>query len=108
MAYDEVLAERLRDRLRDRPGVGEKRMFGGVAFLTYGNLTVGVFRDDLLVRLSPEDGEAALDRPGVSAFDMTGRPLRGWIVVAGETLDDADLDDWIAVASAFVATLAPK
>ncbi|MER7273214.1 TfoX/Sxy family protein [Dactylosporangium sp. NPDC000244] len=105
MAYDEVLAERLRERL---PAAARRRMFGGLAFLTGGNMTVGVYRDDLLVRLSPEDADAALDRPGVRPFDMTGRPMRGWVLVAGEHLDDADLDRWVATASAFVATLPPK
>nr|BFE61383.1 TfoX/Sxy family protein [Dactylosporangium thailandense] len=105
MAYDEVLAERLRERL---PAAARRRMFGGLAFLTGGSMTVGVYRDDLLVRLSPEDADAALDRPGVRPFDMTGRPMRGWVLVAGEHLDDADLDRWVATASAFVATLPPK
>ncbi|MEU7874597.1 TfoX/Sxy family protein [Dactylosporangium sp. NPDC049140] len=105
MAYDEVLAERLRDRL---PAATPKRMFGGLAFLTAGNMTVGVHGDDLLVRLRPEDADAALARPGVRPFDLTGRPMRGWIVVAGEQLDDADLDRWVADASAFVATLPAK
>ncbi|WP_433086558.1 TfoX/Sxy family protein [Dactylosporangium sp. CA-052675] len=105
MAYDEVLAERLRERL---PAAARRRMFGGLAFLAGGNMTAGVYRDDLLVRLSPEDAGAALERPGVRPFDMTGRPMRGWVLVAGEHLDDADLDQWVATASAFVATLPPK
>ena len=108
MAYDEVLAERLRERLRDRAGVAEKKMFGGVAFLTHGNMTVGVHRDDLLVRIDPETTDAALGRPGVSPFEMSGRSMRGWILVAGEQLDDDNLDGWLAEAGEFVATLPPK
>jgi TfoX/Sxy family transcriptional regulator of competence genes len=108
MAYDEVLADRLRDRLRDTAGVAEKKMFGGLAFLTQGNMTVGVHGDDLIVRISPEATESALTQPGVRLFDITGRPMRGWILVAGDHLDDADLDRWVAEAAAFVATLPPK
>ncbi|WP_433607825.1 TfoX/Sxy family protein [Dactylosporangium sp. CA-139114] len=105
MAYDEVLAERLRERL---PAAARRRLFGGPAVLARGNVTAGVNRDDLLVRLSPEDAAAALERPGVRPFDVTGRPMRGWVLVAGEHLDDADLDQWVATASAFVATLPPQ
>ena len=108
MAYDEVLADRLRERLRDRGGVAEKRMFGGVAFPTHGNLTVGVRRDDLLARVGPEAAEAALARPGVRPFESRGRTMRGWVLVAGEHLDDGDLDRWLAEAGDFVATLPPK
>ncbi len=107
MAYDEALAERLRERLDDA-GMTAKRMFGGLAFLTDGNMTVAVFGDDLLVRMDPDEAEEALERLGVRPFDFTGRPIRGWVVVAGETLDDPVLDDWITKARSFVATLPPK
>jgi hypothetical protein len=108
MAYDEVLADRLRDRLRDAAGVAEKKMFGGLAFLTHGNMTVGVHGDDLIVRISPDASGSALARPGVRPFDLTGRPMRGWVLVAGDHLDDVDLDRWIGDAAAYVATLQPK
>jgi TfoX/Sxy family transcriptional regulator of competence genes len=108
MAYDEALAERIRDRLAGTPGVAEKKMFGGLAFLTDGNMTVGVHQDDLMARIDPADTAAALDRPGARPFDMTGRPMRGWILVDGEALDDDVLDTWLTDAKAFVATLPPK
>jgi TfoX/Sxy family transcriptional regulator of competence genes len=108
MAFDDALAERIRDRVRDTAGVREKRMFGGLAFLTDGNMTVGVHGDDLIVRLAPDDTDKALAEPGVRPFDITGRPMRGWILVAGEVLDGDILDEWIARARAFVATLPPK
>lgn len=92
MAFDEVLADRLRERLDGRAGVTEKKMFGGLAFLTYGNMTVGVHHDDLIVRIDPETAEVALGRPGVRPFDITGRAMRGWILVDGEHLDDEQLD----------------
>jgi TfoX/Sxy family transcriptional regulator of competence genes len=108
VAYDEGLAERVRDRLAELPGVTDKRMFGGIAFLTDGNMTVGVTGDDLLVRVGPEATDAALARPGARLFDMTGRPMRGWVVVDGAELDDDVLVEWIELARSFVATLPPK
>jgi len=108
MAYDEILADRLRDRLRDADGVAEKKMFGGLAFLTHGNMTVGVHGDELIVRLAREAVEAALARPGTRPFESRGRRMPNWVLVAGDHLDDPDLDGWLAEAAAFVATLPPK
>jgi TfoX/Sxy family transcriptional regulator of competence genes len=108
VAYDDALAERVRDRLRHAPGVTEKKMFGGLAFLTYGNMTVGVHGDDLIVRMDPGATDEALAEPGVRPFDITGRPMRGWILVAGERLDDDVLDRWVEEASGYVATLPPR
>ncbi|MEV0172058.1 TfoX/Sxy family protein [Streptomyces sp. NPDC050803] len=109
MAYDEGLAQRVRERLGARPGITEKRMFGGLAFLVEGNMAVGVSGEDLMVRVGPEATDAALARPGTRVFDMTGRPMRGWILVAGAALaqDDA-LGDWVDEGHAFAAGLPPK
>ena len=107
MAYDEGLAERLRERLDD-PAVTAKKMFGGLAFLTNGHMTVGVHADELIVRLGPEEIEAAKGQPGVRPFEVGGRGMRGWILVSGEVLDDPELDAWLAAARSYVATLPPK
>ncbi|MFJ7071471.1 TfoX/Sxy family protein [Streptomyces sp. NPDC098781] len=109
MAYDEGLAQRIRERLGADAGVGEKRMFGGLAFLVHGNMAVGVSGDDLMVRVGPENADAALARPGARVFDMTGRPMKGWILVAGDALADDDvLGAWIDEGHAFAAALPPK
>ena len=108
MGYDEGLAERLRDRLADDPAVHAKKMFGGLAFLTAGNMTVGVHGDELIVRVDPDEMTASLECAGVRPFEVGGRTMRGWILVAGEMLDDPALDAWLAQARAFVATLPPK
>jgi hypothetical protein len=108
MAFDETLADRLRERFRGSAGVTEETMFGGPAFLTNGNLTVGIHGADLLVRVGPEATPAALIRPGARPADVTGRPMRGWVLVAGHHLDDEQLDRWVAEAGAFVARLPPK
>ncbi|MBT2398303.1 TfoX/Sxy family protein [Streptomyces sp. ISL-100] len=109
MAFDEGLAERIRERLGADPLIAEKRMFGGLAFLRQGNMAVGVIGDELMVRVGPEHTDAALARPGARVFDFTGRPMRGWVVVAANVLTkDAELDAWIREGHAFAAGLPPK
>jgi hypothetical protein len=108
MAYDEVLAGRVRDGLRDVAGVTEKRMFGGLAFMAGGHLTVGVYGDGLIARIGAAGMTEAVTEPGVRPFDMTGRPMRGIVVVAAEVLDDRALAGWIARARRHVASLPPR
>ena len=109
MAYDEGLAERIREQLGVDPGITEKRMFGGIAFLYRGNMAVGVTGDDLMVRVGPDATQAALARPGARILDMTGRPMRGWIVVAGEAVAEDDaLGAWVDEGHAFAASLPAK
>lgn len=109
MAYDEGLAERIRHYLGEEPGVTEKRMFGGIAFLYQGNMAVGVTGDELMVRVGPDAADAALARPGARVFDMTGRPMRGWVVVAGSAVtEDEALGAWIDEGRVFAASLPPK
>ncbi|MGW1496751.1 TfoX/Sxy family protein [Streptomyces sp. NPDC002402] len=109
MAYDEGLAERIRERLSTDPAITEKRMFGGLAFLHHGNMAVGVTGDELMVRVGPDGTDAALARPGARLFDLTGRPMRGWVVVAAAAIaEDSDLDAWIEEGRAFAAGLPPK
>ncbi|MFB6639422.1 TfoX/Sxy family protein [Streptomyces chartreusis] len=109
MAYDEGLAQRIRERLGGRTEITEKRMFGGIAFLVHGNMAVGVSGDDLMVRVGPDGTDAALARPGTRIFDMTGRPMKGWILVAGDALTEDDvLRAWIEEGRAFAAGLPPK
>ncbi|MGE5293101.1 MAG: TfoX/Sxy family protein [Micromonosporaceae bacterium] len=108
MAYDEVLAGRIRDHLRDVAGVTEQKMFGGLAFMTHGHLTVGVYGEGLIARIGADGMYAAVAEPGVRPFDMSGRPMRGIIVVTGDALDDRELERWIGQARAHVATLPPK
>lgn len=108
MPYDEDLANRLRELLADEDNITEKKMFGGLAFLTGGNLAVGVRGDDLMARIGAAGTAAALATPGVRPCEMGSRTMRGWILVDGEALDDEALDSWLATARAFVADLPPK
>ena len=108
MAYSASLADRVRQSLRGTRGVVEKKMFGGLAFLTHGHMTVGVIRDDLIVRIAPDATASTLTEPGVREFAFTGRPMKGWVVADGESLDDDVLDRWINRGLAYVGTLPPK
>jgi len=109
MAFDEGLAERIRERLARRKNITEKKMFGGICFLLNGNLLVGVLEDSLVVRLGPEQGEDALREPHVRVFDFTGRAMRGWVVVDSEGIEEDDqLAEWLERALAFVQTLPTK
>src|SRR5262245_45177729 len=109
MAFSEALAERIRQGLGRRKGVEEKKMFGGIGFLLNGNMLVGVWKDSLIVRLGPEEGEEALKEPHVSEFNITGRAMKGWVLVAPEGVeDDEQLRDWIQKAVKFVGKLPAK
>ncbi|MQA96475.1 MAG: RNA methyltransferase [Streptosporangiales bacterium] len=108
MAYDDVLADRVRERLGEDVSVAEKRMFGGLSFLVHGNLVVAVSGDDLLVRVGTESMEDALARPGARPAVMGARTMRGWVFVAGDALDDEVLDSWIKSALTYNATLPAK
>lgn len=109
MAYDEELATRIRNRLDDPLGVSERKMFGGVAFMVYGNMCVGIVGRDLMVRLGQAEYEKALSEPFVRPMDFTGKPLKGFVYVdAGGIETDKQLDVWLNRARAFVSTLPPK
>lgn len=109
MAYDEELATRIRTCLDDPLGVSERKMFGGVAFMVYGNMCVGIVGRDLMVRLGPDEYERALQEPFVRQMDFTGKPLKGFIYVDAEGIEtDKQLDAWLARARTFVSTLPPK
>lgn len=109
MAYDADLANRVRERLGGEDRVNEKAMFGGLAFLLSGNMAVGITGDELMVRVGPDATDDALGRPHARPFDMTGRPMRGWILVAaGGVREERDLDDWVARGVAFARSLPPK
>lgn len=109
MAFDERLAERIRGSLGRRKGLAEKKMFGGIAFLLNGNMCVGIHKSALIVRLAPEDTEAALTQPHTKPFDLTGRPMKGWIVVEPAGLKtEAKLSKWIQVAAQYANALPAK
>ena len=109
MAFDQALAARVRPALSRVRGVTEKKMFGGLGFLLGGNMCVGVWKESLILRLGPDDGPAALREPHTRPFDITGKPMAGWVMVepAG-TANDAAVRAWVKRAVAFVRTLPGK
>jgi TfoX/Sxy family transcriptional regulator of competence genes len=109
MAYDHALADRVRDRLAGETAIDERAMFGGLAFLFHGNMAVGISGDDLMVRVGPDASDAALARPHTRVFDMTGRPMKGWIIVepAGFESDD-ELAEWVRQGVGFAGSLPAK
>jgi TfoX/Sxy family transcriptional regulator of competence genes len=109
MAYDEGLAQRMREMLDGVPALEEKKMFGGVGFLVAGNMACGVNQEDLIVRVGPEAYDEALRQSYTKEFDMTGRPMRGWVVVQPDGYEaDADLQAWIQRGLDFARDLPPK
>lgn len=109
MAFDEDLAERVRELLSVRAGYSERRMFGGIGFMLQGNMAVGVIGDDLMARVGAAAHDEALARAHVRQFDMTGRPMRGWVVVdAAGLADEVDLVDWVERGAAYAESLPPK
>jgi len=109
VAYDEGLAQRIRERVEEQPGLGERRMFGGLAFLVNGNMAVGVVRSELMVRVGPDGHAAALREPHARPMDFTKRPMKGFVFVAPAGFEeDADLARWIERGVRFAASRPAK
>lgn len=108
MAYDEKVAERVRDVLQTEDGVSERAMFGGLAFMIDGHMACGVVKSELMLRLGPDGADRALDRPHVRPMDFTGRPMSGMVFVAPEGLRGAGLRRWVSQAVGFARSLPPK
>jgi hypothetical protein len=110
MAYDEDLANRVREQLAAESGVTEKAMFGGLAFLLGGNMAVGVSgAGGLMVRVGADGTEEALAQPHARPFEMSGRPVKGWVRVATEGVEgDDELAAWVRRGTAFARSLPAK
>jgi len=109
MSYDEGLAERLREALQSQGGISEKKMFGGLAFLSRGYMFIGITGDVLMARIGPEHYEQALSRPHVRVMDFTGKPMKGYVFVDPPGFrNDSDLADWVRSCHRFVQSLPPK
>ena len=110
MAYDETLAKRMRAVLEKEDTImEEKHMFGGIGFLLHGNMACGVHKDWLIIRIGPDRYEEVLAMSHVREFDMTGRPMKGWVIVDSEGYqDDVELEEWIQAGLDFAAALPKK
>lgn len=109
MAYNIALADRIRSRLRRAAGLEEKKMFGGVGFLINGNMACGVHQGELIVRTGAERTAELLARPHTRPFDLSGKPMAGWILVGPQGYKaDADLHGWIKLGADFARSLPAK
>lgn len=109
MAYDEGLAQRLRECLDKLSNVNEKKMFGGLAFMVNGNMSVGIVKTQLMVRVGAADYEQALAQPHAREMDFTGRPMTGFVYVDEPGFEsDQDLEAWVGRALEFNNTLPVK
>jgi hypothetical protein len=108
MTYDRQLAERIHDHLVGEPGLTERKMFGGVAYMLDGNVCVGIWHDELIARVGVAAAERALTQDGIREFDITGRAMQGWVLVAPERLAGRGLRTWLDRATKFVRTLPTK
>ena len=109
MAYDEGLAQRVREHLAEDRRVTEKKMFGGLAFMVAGNMCCGIVGDELMVRVGPDAYEDALARPHARAMDFTGRAMKGMVYVGVDGVEsDDDLAGWVDRGLAFAGSLPAK
>jgi TfoX/Sxy family transcriptional regulator of competence genes len=110
MAYDEDLANRIRELLADQAGVVEKKMFGGLAFLIDGNMAVSASgQGGLLLRCDPEQTDALVAKPHAARFEMRGRAMDGWLRVDAEAVrTKRDLKRWVDVGVKYAGSLPPK
>ena len=109
MAYDEGLAQRIREVMVDVPNLVEKKMFGGLAFMVQGNLACGVQDDEMIVRVGPDNYEDALAQAHTRPFDFTGRPMKGWVMVSADGCEaDVDLENWVQRGVDFARSLPAK
>ena len=109
MGFDQDLAARIRSIIQDLEGYSEREMFGGVGFMLHGNMSCGVNASDLIVRVGPDAYEQALSEAFTKEFDMTGRPMRGWVVITSGGIQTEDaLRSWVERGVQFAQSLPPK
>lgn len=102
MAYDKILADRIREILVEQPQVEEKEMMGGVAFMVNDKMCVGVIKDEMMARIDPDVYDEALEKKGCRPMDFTKKPMKGWVFISPEGIDKVrDLEYWIGLALDF-------
>ncbi len=108
MAYDEGLAQRIYEHLEGKEYIW-KKMFGGICFLFQGNMGFGILGDNLIVRVGPENYNKTLSLPNTGVFDITGRIMKGWVLVQAEGIkSDKDLKAWLERGETYALTLPAK
>jgi TfoX/Sxy family transcriptional regulator of competence genes len=108
MAYSKALDRRIIEIVSTWDNVTPKEMFGGVCYLLNGNIVCGIIKDYLILRLGEEEAALALQHPRVREFDITGRPMKGWVMVEEQACNGKKLEGWLNKAKAFVESLPEK
>jgi TfoX/Sxy family transcriptional regulator of competence genes len=109
MAFNEALAERIRHGLVRKKGIEDRKMFGGIGFLLHGNMLVGVWKNSMIVRVGADSYDEALLEAHVREFDITGKPMKGWLMVEPQGVeDDGQVKAWLQRAVKFVGKLPAK
>jgi TfoX/Sxy family transcriptional regulator of competence genes len=108
MAYSEALDGRMGAIISRWDNIVPREMFGGVCYLLNGNIVCGIYKDYLILRLGEEEAALALQHPRVREFDITGRPMKGWVMVEERACAGKKLEEWLSKAKAFVAGLPVK
>ncbi len=109
MAFDEELADRLRTIFRRKQGIEEKKMFGGLCFLLHGNILLGIWKNALIARLGPEQARDALLEPHVEPMAITGKPMKGWVLVQPAGFEtEENLTEWVRRSVKFVGKIPRK
>lgn len=109
MVYDEKLDSRLEKIILQWKNTDKKKMFVGICYLLKGNMVGGVYKDSVILRLGEKNANTALRLPHFGEFDITGRPMKGWVMVAQKALkNDEELVSWLEKAKKFAETLPPK
>ena len=109
MPYNKEIDARIQKLTSRWPNTQPKKMFGGVCHMLNGNMFCGVYQDFLILRLGPDQAGTALQLPAVRLFDITGKPMKGWVMVSQEGFQsDADLKQWLHQARKFASSLPPK
>ena len=109
MAYNTEIEDRIQNAMAGWRHTEVKKMFGGVCHLLSGHMVCGVYKDFLILRLGEEQAAKALQSDDVQAFDITGRPMRGWVMVSRDGFKtDTELESWLLQARDFVRSLPPK
>ena len=108
MPYNENLEMRISETIAEWKNISKKKMFGGVCYLCNGKMMGGIYKDFLIIRLGTDDQEKILKQRFVKAFDITGKPMKGWVMIEPEGYGKRKLLDWLEKAHAFVATLPKK
>jgi TfoX/Sxy family transcriptional regulator of competence genes len=109
MAYDEVLAERVRDVIGEADGLTTRKMFGGIAYMIFGNMACGVLDEVIVLRLGNEGAREALEEPYMSPMDFTGKPMKSMVYLDESGYEDDEvMERWIEQAVGFARSLPQK